>query len=249
MNMESSVRVIISVLAFVLSMSAYGVEMKKSDIVSGTGETAKKGDMVAVHYTGWLMDGKQFDSSKKTNQPFVFELGAGSVIRGWDIGVEGMKEGGKRELVIPPELAYGSRAVGGGLIPANSTLKFEVELLKILELPYTNISNDELKKMLAEGVKIYDIRRPEEWKQTGVVKGSRLLTLFDNKGVNKDFFPTFSKEVQKDEKVILICRTGNRTEQAANYFASKLGYTNVYNVKHGITDWIKQGNPVEKDIK
>ncbi|MBF0265172.1 MAG: FKBP-type peptidyl-prolyl cis-trans isomerase [Gammaproteobacteria bacterium] len=239
-------RLVSYLLIFLISASVYAVEMKMSDIVSGTGAVANNGDTVAVHYTGWLLNGKQFDSSKKSNKPFIFEIGAGNVIKGWDRGVLGMKVGGKRELVIPPELGYGSRAVGGGLIPANSTLKFEVELLKIIELPYTNINNEELTKLLSEGVKIYDIRRPEEWKQTGIVKGSRLLTLFDRKGVNAEFFPTFSKEVKSDEKVILICRTGSRTQQAANYFATKLAYKNIYNVKHGITEWIKKGNPVEK---
>jgi FKBP-type peptidyl-prolyl cis-trans isomerase FkpA len=97
----------------------------------GNGGTAKKGDTVVVHYTGWLKDGKKFDSSKDREKPFTFELGAGKVIKGWDEGVAGMKVGGKRKLIIPPELGYGDREVGDGLIPANSTLIFEVELLKI----------------------------------------------------------------------------------------------------------------------
>ncbi len=101
------------------------------EIEVGSGETAVKGKMVSVHYTGWLTDGTKFDSSKDRNDPFNFPLGAGHVIRGWDEGVQGMQEGGKRKLTIPPELGYGARGAGG-VIPPNATLTFEVELLKVL---------------------------------------------------------------------------------------------------------------------
>jgi FKBP-type peptidyl-prolyl cis-trans isomerase len=108
--------------------------LQYSDQKVGTGDTAAKGQTVTVNYTGWLyINGKRdkkFDSSLDRNMPFEFKLGARQVIPGWDEGVEGMKVGGKRELIIPPDLAYGPRAVGG-VIPANSTLDFEVELLKV----------------------------------------------------------------------------------------------------------------------
>jgi FKBP-type peptidyl-prolyl cis-trans isomerase len=108
--------------------------LKTVDQVVGTGVEAVKGDQVEVHYTGWLWEngkkGNKFDSSLDHGKPFAFNLGAGQVIKGWDEGVAGMKVGGKRELIIPPALAYGQRAVGG-VIPPNSTLMFEVELLKV----------------------------------------------------------------------------------------------------------------------
>lgn len=112
--------------------SAPVTELKIEDEVIGTGAEAKAGDMVTVHYVGGLTNGVVFDASRNHgDQGFTFSLGAGQVIKGWDIGVTGMKEGGKRKLTIPSTLAYGDQSVGGGLIPANSTLIFEVELLKV----------------------------------------------------------------------------------------------------------------------
>ncbi len=96
----------------------------------GSGTPAQPGDNVEVHYTGWLMDGKKFDSSVDRGKPFAFKLGAGKVIKGWDEGVAGMKPGEKRMLILKPELAYGKRGAGG-IIPPNATLKFEVELIRV----------------------------------------------------------------------------------------------------------------------
>jgi FKBP-type peptidyl-prolyl cis-trans isomerase FkpA len=104
------------------------------DTVQGDGPTATRGQSVTVHYTGWLynngVQGAKFDSSKDRNDPFVFALGAGMVIRGWDEGVAGMKVGGARTLIIPADLGYGARGAGG-VIPPNATLKFDVELLGV----------------------------------------------------------------------------------------------------------------------
>ena len=100
------------------------------DVTVGEGAVAAAGQNVKVHYTGLLTNGTKFDSSKDRNDPFVFPLGAGRVIKGWDEGVQGMKVGGKRKLTIPPALGYGARGAGGA-IPPNATLVFEVELLGV----------------------------------------------------------------------------------------------------------------------
>lgn len=100
------------------------------DLEAGSGDEAVAGKKVTVHYTGWLTDGKKFDSSKDRGDPFSFPLGARHVIAGWDEGVQGMKIGGRRKLTIPPQLGYGARGAGG-VIPPNATLVFEVELLGV----------------------------------------------------------------------------------------------------------------------
>ncbi len=103
--------------------------LKYEDLQVGTGATAKSGDPATINYTGWLTDGTKFDSSLDRNKPFNFTIGIGQVIAGWDEGVQGMKVGGTRLLVIPPTLGYGSTAQG--TIPANSTLVFEVQLVSV----------------------------------------------------------------------------------------------------------------------
>jgi rhodanese-related sulfurtransferase len=112
------------------------------------------------------------------------------------------------------------------------------------EPPYSNVDNAQLKTLLAQGVPIYDVRRPEEWRQTGVVEGSRKLTFVDNSGrMNPEFLPRFTAEVDKNAPVILICRTGSRTKALAHELAEQ-GYTRIYNVQNGITRWIGENNPV-----
>jgi peptidylprolyl isomerase len=109
--------------------------LKYTDTKIGDGATARAANKVSVNYTGWLYEngakGKKFDSSVDRGQPFQFTLGQHQVIAGWDEGVAGMKVGGKRTLIIPPELAYGARGAGGGVIPPNATLIFDVDLLKV----------------------------------------------------------------------------------------------------------------------
>jgi peptidylprolyl isomerase len=113
-----------------LKMEKTASGLEYADVVVGQGDTPKAGQTVVVHYTGWLMDGKKFDSSRDRSEPFKFTLGRGQVIKGWDEALSTMKIGGRRTIVLPPDLAYGARGAGG-VIPPNATLKFDVELLGI----------------------------------------------------------------------------------------------------------------------
>ncbi|SVE34874.1 uncharacterized protein METZ01_LOCUS487728, partial [marine metagenome] len=135
-------KIYLFILVSICSLIFFGCESKPEviktdsglqyiDLVIGDGEMPNKGDKVEVHYTGTLEDGTKFDSSLDRNKSFSFTLGAGQVIKGWDEGLATMKIGGKRKLIIPPELGYGSRATG--TIPANSVLTFEVELLNVVK--------------------------------------------------------------------------------------------------------------------
>ena len=158
----------------IAAQPASAADLKITEIKTGTGAEAQAGQRVKVHYTGWLMDGTKFDSSVDRGEPFTFQLGAGQVIPGWDQGVAGMRVGGKRELVIPPELGYGARGAGG-VIPPNATLKFEVALLDVEKPKYENVDNAELKALLDRGVKIVDTAgyKPQEhvdhFKEHGII--------------------------------------------------------------------------------
>lgn len=114
--------------------------------------------------------------------------------------------------------------------------------------PYVNLDSVGLQALATQGVPVYDIRRPEEWRETGVVEGSRLLTFIDASGrLNPEFLPRFAADVGKDGPVILICRTGSRTDVLARHLVEKMGYTQVYNVRHGITGWIRDKQPIVKN--
>ncbi|WP_036094953.1 FKBP-type peptidyl-prolyl cis-trans isomerase [Leptospira weilii] len=128
--MKSARLTFIFAIVCIVVVPTFADDLGIKDIRVGTGKEAFSGSNVTVHYVGTLTNGKKFDSSRDRRAPFTFNLGAGEVIKGWDRGVRGMKEGGIRKLTIPPELGYGARGAGAA-IPPNSTLIFEVELLKV----------------------------------------------------------------------------------------------------------------------
>lgn len=233
-------------IILILNSPTHAAKLQVTDLVVGTGVEAVNGAQVVVHYTGTLPDGKKFDSSHDRNQPFEFQIGAQRVIPGWEQGVLGMRVGGKRQLIIPPELAYGARGAGN-VIPPNATLHFVIELLEVKEPPFKNISNDELKELQKQGVKLIDIRTPKEWQETGVIEGSLLLPFrMPNGRFNTAFVQDIARLVEKDEPFMLICRTGSRTQIAAHGLATSLGYSKVHNVLKGITHWKAEQNPTIK---
>lgn len=220
------------------------VDVDIDEVKQGDGVEALRFSIVDVHYTGRLEDGSVFDSSLDRGEPFRFTLSAGQVIPGWDMGILGMQVGAKRRLTIPPELAYG-QAGAGSKIPPNATLVFDVELLAVTPPPFNSIDNSELATKLQNGIKIIDIRRLEEWKETGVIDGSIESTAFDSQGrFLSSFLDHLKQTVEPEEEFVVICRTGNRTAVLSNWLVTKGGYKNVLNVKDGITAWIKDKRPV-----
>lgn len=218
--------------------------LKSTDMVKGAGAEAGWHSKVKVHYTGWLMDGTKFDSSRDRDQPFELVIGMGQVIPGWEMGLRGMKVGGKRELVIPAALAYGAEGAGG-VIPPNATLRFEIELLDVTAPAYTNLDEDALEALLADGVTLVDIRRPDEQAASGLIANSKRLAAFDAEGRFIQTFPDdFETLVQKDEPVIVIDQDGRRSALIAYALTEQAGYKKVFNATDGIASWIAAGKSV-----
>ena len=218
-------------------------ELKITINQEGSGDRADIGMSVSVHYTGKLEDGTVFDSSIPRGQPFNFTLGAGQVIKGWDLGVEGMKVGEKRNLVIPPHLGYGVRGAGA-TIPPNATLIFDVELLEVT-MPITlgELTPQQFIDARENGGVVIDIRREEEWKKTGIIKGSQTITAFTKDGkIHPDFPKKFFDLINDvDVPILLYCRTGNRTGILGKALIDQVGQTNVSHLSDGIVGWKKQG--------
>lgn len=210
----------------------------------GSGAVAENGMSVSVHYTGKLTDGTKFDSSLDRGTPFSFTLGQGRVIKGWDQGVLGMKVGEKRTLTIPSELGYGSTGAGAS-IPPNATLIFDIELLDVqMPIILGQSTPTEFIELQKDGYIVIDIRREEEWIETGIIEGAETITAFAENGqLHQDFQEKFFSLVKGPETPILLyCRTGNRTEMLGNALIDQVGLKNVYHLTDGIVEWKKSGN-------
>ena len=218
-------------------------ELEMETLTEGNGEIAEVGKRVSVHYEGRLEDGTVFDGSRPRGQAFSFTIGAGQVIQGWEQGVAGMKVGETRKLTIPPELGYGE-AGAGGVIPPNATLVFEIELLDVTT-PVTlgQATAEDLLKAQSDGVVVIDIRREEEWQDTGIIDGSAAVTAFTETGqVHPEFLTKFQElATTPDTPVILYCRTGNRTTSLGNALIDQLGFSDVSHLSTGIEGWLADG--------
>ena len=245
--MKKIICILFILIFFPIFLNAAEIEIL-SDI-PGTGPTIVNHSKISVHYRGTLDDGTEFDSSFKRNQPFVFQIGVRQVIPGWEIGLMGMKVGGKRKIKIPPELAYGKNGAGKS-IPPNATLIFDVEIIAIQPPGYKIISINEFISMPKKDLIIIDIRTQEEWDKTGIIKGSKKINAFDQKGnLNPGFINSFkllTKKNNLNSKVVFISSRGDISSILANGFVEKLGYKKMYSLKGGINEWITLGNPLLK---
>ena len=218
-------------------------ELKIEVMQEGGGDVAEIGQHVTVHYEGRLTDDTIFDASKPRGQPFNFTIGAGQVIQGWEKGVAGMRVGEKRRLTIPPELGYGA-AGAGDAIPPHATLVFDIELLAVA-IPVTlgQATPADLLQAQKDGVIIVDIRRPEEWAQTGIIEGAETITAFEANGrLHPEFQQKFMAVVPSpDTPVCLYCWAGPRTMNLGMALVEQLGFSHVTHLSEGIMGWTKDG--------
>ena len=240
-------------LLFTLLIVSFGIsiapmaafELQSEILVEGEGQPAQAGNQVTVHYIGRLVDGTIFDSSINRKKPFVFTLGQGKVIKGWDQGVNGMKVGEKRQLTIPPELGYGASGAGS-VIPPNATLVFELELISITSPPkLIGAETADFLDAQKNNSLLVDIRREEEWLETGVIEGAETITAFSKNGqLHPEFQSKFMSLVESlDTPVFLYCRTGNRTGILGDALVNQVGFTRVTHLETGIVGWKKDGLP------
>ncbi len=235
----------IFVFLFICNLSfANDVEIL-SDI-PGNGLDIEEHYKVTVNYRGFLENGIEFDSSFKRNQPFIFQIGLRQVIPGWEIGLRNIRVGGKRKIKIPPNLAYGAKGVGK-LIPPNSTLIFEIEVINATPPSYKKVFPYQLSNKKTDGFKIIDIRTLKEREETGIIKGSLEMTAFDNLGnFNSEFVKFFEKQIKPKDHVIFVSKKGDISSILANGFVEQLGKKNIYTLVGGIEKWILEGRKLKK---
>ena len=237
-------KILFIIMCFTQTLMADGVQINNN--IEGEGTEIIKHSKIQVHYTGKLQDGSKFDSSFDRGEPFSFQIGLRQVIEGWESGLMGMRVGGKRTLIIPPELAYGERGAGD-LIPPNATLTFDIEIVAVQEPGYGLVKATEIRALQEEGYKFIDIRTEKERDHTGVVPGSLEITAFDIYGnFVPEFMKTFRDLVKLDDNTVFISNEGEIASILANGFVEQLNATNMYALKGGIQQLIKENYKLEK---
>ena len=237
-------KILLIIICFTQSVMADGVQINNN--IEGDGIEIVKHSKIQVHYTGKLQDGTKFDSSFDRGEPFSFQIGLRQVIEGWEIGLMGMKVGGKRTLIIPSELAYGERGAGD-LIPPNATLTFDVEIVAVQDPGYGLVKATEIISLQEDGYKFIDIRTKKERDHTGIVPGSLEITAFDIYGnFVPEFMKTFREFVDLNDNTVFISNEWQTASILANGFVEQLNATNMYALKGGIQQLIKENYKLEK---
>ena len=227
----------IFILIFI-SQITWAADLQIKNNIEGEGAEIVNHSKIKVHYLGMLEDGTKFDSSYDRGEPFSFQIGLRQVIKGWETGIIGMKVGGKRTLIIPPELGYGERGAGE-LIPPNSTLIFDIEIIDSQPPAYNLITTDEIQNLLKDNYKFIDIRTKEERDFTGVIHGSLEITAFDVYGkFVPEFMKTFQSVVDLNDNIVFVSNEGEIASILANGFAEQLGAKNMNALKGGIQQLI-----------
>ena len=218
-----------------INFSILANELKILEEKLGQGVEVVNHSRVSVHYIGKLENLSEFDNSYNRGELFEFQVGTRQVIQGWETGLLGMKEGGKRTIYIPYNLAYGD-AGAGNLIPPKSNLIFEIEVFKVIPPRYKEIDSYQLKLAVTDkSFTIIDIRNKIDVKNSGIIPGSTLLTAFDKNG---NFIPEFLNKykeiISPGRKVIFVSEKGIISSILANGFVEQLNQINIYHLKDGI---------------
>lgn len=220
---------------FFISNSLFSNEIQILSELVGDGMEVLNHSKVSVHYIGKLEDLSEFDNSYKRGEVFKFQVGTRQVIPGWETGLLGMKEGGKRTIFIPYKLAYGDRGVGDS-IPPKSNLIFEIEVISVIPPQYKNIDSLQFKLASSDSnFIIIDIRYEDEIKKSGIIPNSTILTAFDQNG---NFLPNFLNSYQtlvnENDKVVFVSEKGIISSILANGFVEQLKQDNIYNLLDGV---------------
>ncbi len=229
------IKILLFLFICTFSYKSFSTEVQIVNEIIGNGLEVKNHSKVSVHYIGKLEDNTVFDSSYDRGQFFDFQIGVRQVILGWETGLLGMKEGGKRTIFIPYELAYGESGAGS-LIPPKSNLIFEIEVIKVIPPGYKEIDGYQLKLAMTGDFKIIDIRNNDEIINSNKIPGAIQITAFDKNG---NFFPNFfdkyKKNVQIGDKVIFVSQNGEISSILANGFVEQLKQNNIYHLKDGVS--------------
>ena len=230
-----------------ISQIALAKDLQIKNNIEGEGVGIINHSKIQVHYLGKLEDGTKFDNSYDRGEPLSFQIGLRQVIEGWERGLIGMKIGGKRTLIIPPELAYGERGAGD-LIPPNATLIFDVEIVDIKPPGYVLVITNDISKLQKENYKFIDIRTKKERDNTGIIPGSLEITAFDIYGnFVPEFMKTFQDLVDLRDNIVFISNEGKISSILANGFVEQLGATNMHSLKGGIQQLLKENYQLSKN--
>ncbi len=229
------IKIILFLCICTFSYKSFSNEVQIINEIIGNGLEVKNHSKVSVHYIGKLEDNTVFDSSYDRGQLFDFQIGVRQVILGWETGLLGMKEGGKRTIFIPYELAYGESSAGS-LIPPKSNLIFEIEVIKVIPPGYKEIDGYQLKLAMTGDFKIIDIRTNDEIINSNKIPGAIQITAFDKNGnFFPDFFEKYKENVQMGEKVVFVSQNGDISSILANGFVEQLKQINIYHLKDGVS--------------
>ena len=228
-------KIFLFLFLFFFSHKSFSTEVKILNENIGNGLEVKNHSKLSVHYIGRLEDNTVFDSSYDRGQFFDFQIGVRKVILGWETGLLGMKEGGKRTIFIPYQLAYGESGAGN-LIPPKSNLIFDIELIKVSPPGYKEIDGYQLKLAMTDDFIIIDIRNEDQIINKNKIPGAIQIAAFDKNGnFFPDFFDKYKYNVQIGDKVIFISQNGEISSILANGFVEQLNQSNIYHLKDGVS--------------